>query len=320
MGKPNVVTKQYMKDNARFADACNFFLFGGQQVIKPEELKEKDVTELALPKGLKGAVAIEKIRDVLKICCVKTAGGVTYLIVGIENQADVHYAMVVRNMLYDALNYSSQAAACAKANRKNKELSDAEFLSGYAKTDVLHPVVTLTIFWNYGTWDGARSLHEMFDVQDKAILDYVSDYKLNLIVPEEIRDFEKFKTELGPVLEFISDAGDGKRLKKALKEKEERWSVLGNEEVNLLNICLKAKLKITSDSEEGAGNKVCKGIIELQEMSRAEGKAEGKAEGEACLSRLMHMLADRGYQLAEILSMTADAEKRAKLYEEYDIA
>lgn len=316
MGKPNVVTKQYMKNNARFADACNFFLFHGEQVIKPEDLAEKDVTELALPKGLKGAVAIEKIRDVLKGCCVKTANEVTYLIVGIENQADIHYAMVVRNMLYDALNYSSQVEACAKENRKNKELSDAEFLSGFVKTDTLHPVVTLTIFWNYGTWDGARRLHEMFDVQDKAILNYVSDYKLNLIVPEEIRDFEIFKTELGPLLEFISDAGSGKRLKMALKEKEDRWSVLGDEEVNLLNICLKTKLNITNGSEEGAGNKVCKGIIELQEMS----KAEGKAEGEECLNRLMHILADKGYQLAEIFSMTSDAEKRAKLYEKYDIA
>ncbi len=319
MGKPNVVTKQYMRDNARFADACNFFLFHGKQVIKPEDLVEKDVTELALPKGLQGAVAVEKVRDVLKGCCVKTAGGVTYLIVGIENQTDVHYAMVVRNMLYDALNYASQVGECAKENCRNKEVSDAEFLSGFAKTDVLHPVVTLTMYWNYGTWDGARSLHEMFDVQDKAILDYVSDYKLNLIVPEEIKDFDKFKTELGPVLEFISNAGSGSRLKKALQEKEERWSVLGNEEVNLLNICLKANLKITSGSGEGVGNKVCKGIIELQEMSRAEGKAEGKAEGEECLSRLMHILADKGYQMAEIFSMTSDAGKRTKLYEEYNI-
>ena len=83
MGKPNVVTKQYMKDNARFADACNFFLFHGEQVIKPEDLTEQDVTELALPKGLKGTVAIEKVRDILKGCCIKTSNGITYLIVGI---------------------------------------------------------------------------------------------------------------------------------------------------------------------------------------------------------------------------------------------
>lgn len=56
---------------------------------------------------------------------------------------------------------------------------------------------------------------------------------------------------------------------------------------------------------------MCKGIIELQEMSRAE--------GEECLSRLMHILADKGYQMAEIFSMTSDAGKRTKLYEEYNI-
>jgi len=216
-------------------------------------------------------------------------------------------------MLYDALNYSSQVEKCAKEHRKNKDVSAAEFLSGFAKTDMLYPVITLTIYWNYGTWDGARSLHEMLDVKDKNILDYVSDYKLNLIVPEEIKNFEKFKTELGPVLEFISDAGNGKRLKEALKEKEQRWSVLGNEEVNLLNICLDAKLKITSDSEEGAESKVCKGIIELQEMSRAEGKAEGKAEGEYLgrINTLVQLVRDG------LLSLVVAAERAQMTTEEF---
>ena len=282
MGKSNVVTKKYMQDNARFADACNFYLFDGEQVVKPESLAEQDVTELALPKGLKSKAAIEKIRDILKGCCVKTADGVTYFIVGIENQTDVHYAMVVRNMLYDALNYSSQVETCAKQHRKEKDVSGAEFLSGFAKDDRLHPVVTLTMYWNYGTWDGARSLHEMLEVQDKSILNYVSDYKLNLIVPEEIKDFEKFKTELGPLLEFISDASNGKKLKKAISEKRDRWSVFGDEEVDLLNSCLDANIKVTKKEaeKEGEEDKVCRGIIELQEMSREEGRLEGKLDGE----------------------------------------
>ena len=272
MGKPNVVTKRYMKDNARFADICNFYLYDGKEIIRPEDLSEKDITELALPKKLEKLVAIEKLRDVLKGCCVKTAGGITYLIVGVENQAD---------------------------------LSDAEYLSGLAKEDKLTPVITITIFWNYGVWDGARSLHEMFDIKDARVLDYVQDYKLNLIVPEEIEDFEKFKTELGPVLEFISNAGNGKRLKKALKEKEERWSVLGSEEVNLLNVCLKANLKITSNSEEGAGNKVCRGIIELQEMSKAEGKAEG------ILTTLLQLVQDG------LLSLSVGAQRAGMSEEEF---
>lgn len=320
MGKQNVVTKKYMQNNARFADVCNFYLFDGEQVIKPEDLIEKDVTELALPKGLKGVAAVEKVRDILRGCCVKTANGVTYLIVGIENQTDKHYAMVVRNMLYDALNYASQVETLSKAHRQSKDLSGAEFLSGFTKDDTLHPVITLTIFWNYGNWEGPRSLHEMLDVADKDILNYVADYRLNLIVPEEIKDFDKFKTELSPLLEFINCAHNGQKLKKALREKGKQWEYLSNDAVELLNICLDAKLQKEKNSEEGVGNNVCRGIRELQEMSRTEGKNEGKIEGEERLNNLMCALANRGYQLAEILSMISDAEKRAKLYEEYGIA
>ena len=278
MGKPNIVTKRYMQDNARFADLCNFYLFDGQQIIKPENLVERDVTELALPKGFENATAVEKVRDILKGCCVKTAGGITYLIIGIENQNDAHYAMVVRNMLYDSLNYSSQIESYAKQHRKNKDIAGAEFLSGFAKDDKLIPVITLTIYWNTGKWDGARSLHELLKVSDKSILKYVSDYKLNLIVPEEIEDFDKFKTELGPLLEFINAAGSDNTLEEALDEKGKQWEKMSVEAIDLLNTCLDAKLQIDDGSEEGAGN-MCKGIRELEAKRRAEGKAEGKAEG-----------------------------------------
>ncbi len=278
MGKPNIVTKRYMQDNARFADNCNFFLYNGQQIIKPENLIEKDVTELALPKGFESVEAVEKIRDILRGCCVKTADGVTYLIIGIENQNDAHYAMVVRNMLYDALNYSSQVERTAKRHRKNKDVTGAEFLSGFAKEDKLVPVITLTIYWNTGGWDGARSLHEMLDVNDEEILKYVSDYKLNLIVPDEIEDFDKFKTELGPLLEFINSAASGKKFTNAFETKRTRWETLSNEAIDLLNICLDAKLKIEKDLEKGVGN-VCKGLEEFWEMVRAEAEKQGLEEG-----------------------------------------
>ena len=313
MGKPNVVTKRYIQDNARFADICNFFLFDGQQIIKPENLVEKDITELALPKGFKAIKAVEKFRDILKGCCVKTADGITYLVVGIENQTDIHYAMVVRNMLYDALNYSSQVERYAKLHRKNKDVSDAEFLSGFAKDDKLVPVITLTIYWNTGTWDGARSLHEMLDISDKKMLNYVSDYKLNLIVPEEIEDFDKFTTELGLLLEFINEAANGKKFINALKEKGAKWENLSEEAIDLLNICLDAKLKVKSDSLKGVDS-VCRGIEEAMEIMRAE----GKAEGEARLSSLINILCSK-QQFEEIQKVTTDTELRNQYYVKYNL-
>lgn len=314
MGKKNTITKQYMQDNAKFADICNFYLYDGKDVIKADDLEEKDVTELALPKKLQDIVSVEKVRDILKSCCMKTANGVTYLIIGIENQIDTHYAMVVRNMLYDALNYSSQVGACAKQHKKNKDTTGAEFLSGFIKEDVLIPVITLTIYWNLGRWDGARSLHEMFYVTDRRLLRYVPDYKLNLIVPDEIDDFEKFRTELGPLFEFISCADDGNKLKVALAEKGQHWEKLSDEAIDLLNICFDAKICLEKTGEKGEGRNVCKGIRELEEMRRAE----GRAEGEERLSKLISQLcAEKKYEEVELV--TSDAKHREKYFTLYNL-
>ena len=49
MGKIDTVTKDYMKKNTVFADACNYFIYGGRQIIDPDKLQELDTTEIAVP-------------------------------------------------------------------------------------------------------------------------------------------------------------------------------------------------------------------------------------------------------------------------------
>lgn len=83
------------------------------------------------------------------------------------------------------------------------------------------------------------------------------------------------KAELGPVLEFISCADSGKEMKQALLTRRKQWENLSEEAVELLNTCVDAKIKINDSAEKGAGRNVCKGIEELMEMTKAEGKAEG---------------------------------------------
>ena len=36
MGVQDIVTKEYMKDEYRFADAFNYYLFHGEQVVQAE--------------------------------------------------------------------------------------------------------------------------------------------------------------------------------------------------------------------------------------------------------------------------------------------
>ena len=42
MGERDTKAKEYFSDNGRFADLCNVVLFGGEAVVKPEDLQERD--------------------------------------------------------------------------------------------------------------------------------------------------------------------------------------------------------------------------------------------------------------------------------------
>jgi hypothetical protein len=143
MSDKDTATKKYMQDKETFADAFNFFLYGGRQVIDPGKLEPLDTASIALPYGDNGkAVSMQKYRDILKKLTVMRDGRATYLMLGIENQSEVHYAMPVRNMLYNAIQYANQVEEIAKTHKANKDSgSRAEFLSGFHKTDRISPVI-----------------------------------------------------------------------------------------------------------------------------------------------------------------------------------
>lgn len=52
--KADTITKDYISDTNVFADVFNYFIYGGEQVITPEQLEERDPTEIALPYGADG--------------------------------------------------------------------------------------------------------------------------------------------------------------------------------------------------------------------------------------------------------------------------
>ena len=102
MGKADVVTKEYMQDEEVFADVFNYYLYKGKTVLTSSGLKEMDTTEV-VSVGQKKQETTQKYRDVLKSAVIKKDGKISYMLFGIENQKEVHYAMPVRNMIYDSL-------------------------------------------------------------------------------------------------------------------------------------------------------------------------------------------------------------------------
>ena len=278
MSKKDIVAKKFLSDNRRFADLCNYYFFDGKQLMQPEDLRPLDTTELvsiinpATPfNGLNANSNLQKLRDILKSTIVKHTRDRIYIIIGIENQSDIHYAMPVRTMLYDALNYTQQTENTAKRHRKNRDLKNrSEFLSGFAKTDKLIPVITLTVYWGSETWDAPRSLHEMLNTDDKDVLNYVSDYKLNLIAPNEITDFEKFRTSLGLVFKAIKYSSDENRMNSLLNDNSE-YNRLDGETVTAINTFTNINLNYT---EKEDFTDMCKAWDDHKLSGIREGKAE----------------------------------------------
>ena len=102
-----------MSDNEVFADAFNYLLYDGKQEIKPEDLKPLDTNSISIE--LKNT---KKNRDVFKILSAKRTNDIGLLILGVENQIKVHYAMPVRAMLYDSLQYASQVDMKSKERER----------------------------------------------------------------------------------------------------------------------------------------------------------------------------------------------------------
>lgn len=67
MRQADALTKEYLSNNEIFADVFNYLIYDGQQKILPENLIERDTSEITLPLGKRGELAtIQKFRDILK--------------------------------------------------------------------------------------------------------------------------------------------------------------------------------------------------------------------------------------------------------------
>lgn len=281
MGVADKETKAYMRENEIFADAFNFFLYDGAQKIQPGRLRELDTTELIQLPGTDEkqlSEVIQKYRDVLKSVVMMQDEKASYLLLGIKNQTEVHYAMPVRNMLYDAMQYGKQVSELAADHGKHRaelKMTGAEYLSGFLKTDKLLPVITLVIHFSDAEWDGAKSLHEMMEWPDAHLKEYVQDYKIQLIDPAKIRpeEFEKFSTSLREVLECIKYSKDKKKLRK-LVENNPRMTM----EVNAARVVQAVTGTKFRISEETEVVDMCQAIDEMVEDGIKEGIEKGKLE------------------------------------------
>lgn len=278
--RKSVVWRTFLRDNERFADVINGVCFYGQQVVRPESLKDRDsqyepvkVSEESTDKE-DYAWQKEKYRDVVK----KWAHGVTYVILGTEPQEKIDYAIAVRLLLYDVADYERQRAEISKEVRKMKGISEEEYLSGFLRTSKLSPMLTIILYSGLKPWDGPRSLHDMLDLAGlpEEIKSLIPDYKLNIVELRMFEDTSVFKTDLKHIIDFIKISNNREEMLK-LVNGEAYFKNMNPKAYDVIAeyANLKDLENVELEGEKGMETKnLCKAIEDLMQMSEKKGIAE----------------------------------------------
>ena len=178
--KPDIIIKNYWHNDEQFADFFNAVLFDGQQIIKPDELEDLDTEQSSILEHRKYTESIGASRDNVKIRKKSMLYGVEFVILGMEGQEHIHYAMPMRVMGYDYGTYKKQYDANIAKYKDVKGLSEDEYLSRMKKTDKFILVITIVVYYGEKPWDGATSLHGMLNIPKEMEL-FINDYKKHLV-------------------------------------------------------------------------------------------------------------------------------------------
>ena len=294
MGKSDAIGKELMRNNTYFADAFNAGLFGGEVLIDPNSLDEVDPAEIELEDTEMGSDEFwTKYRDVLKKALIKTDGKNYFVLLGVENQTEIHTAMPLRSLLYDTLRYTKQAEDIALEYRRQRKeghppkMTNAEFLSGWKYTDKLIPVITLVIYYGTEDWTGAKSLHDMFseDVDEK-ILECVPDYKINLIEPNKIEDFDKFQSDFGELLKSIRYKDDEAELTKVFSEMSDVDALI----IDAISYYVDDRCRLAAEPVEGG---------KMTMRSKAFDIAEERGKLANAVATVKNLIRDFGFSLEQ---------------------
>ncbi len=199
MGNKETIIIDYLSQPEVFAELFNGYVFGGKQVIQPEDLHETDgrlrflLTDME-SKGKKSTYeVIKRERDIVREVIV---GGRTarLAVFGVEHQSEIDYSMVLRTLTYDTLEYLKQAKAIEREHRRKRDVKGREFLSGFKKEDELLPTITIVFYTGKERWDAARDLKGLFGASPylEEMLPFMVAAPLNLISVYDVEDTTKY--------------------------------------------------------------------------------------------------------------------------------
>lgn len=279
--KPDIVVKNYWRNNEQFADFFNAVLFDGKEIIKADELEDIDTEESSILEHKDYAESIGAARDNVKIRKKSTIYNVELVILGMEGQERIHYAMPMRVMGYDYGTYKKQYDDNAKKYKNANGMSRDEYMSKMKKMDKFIPVITIVVYYGENPWDGALSLHEMLNIP-KEVEPFVNDYKMHLIEARKnnLKLHNINNIDLFNLLEILLNKDE-----KLKETKEKAIQYASEHDVDksvIMTVAGAANCKMDYDMIAGKGSvDMCTVFEETRFEGRLEGRLEGKLEGRA---------------------------------------
>ena len=298
MGKADVNVNIWLSEKKRFANLFNGVIYGGRQVILPEDLEEVNPVSSVSVKNRTGKTKnMKKYRDII----MKWRNQATLVLLANESQDKVHYAMPHKVMLYDGMDYETQIRnnwknfndrrkQNKKAGQSLEHLTAGEYLSRFRKKDRLIPIISLVFYYGSEPWDGPVDLYDMFRLEgtkeEKEILEkYLPNYKINLVDAERLEDVEKFSDDLQVILTMLRYRDSKEELKHYIDENKKFFQNVDYETSQAMKAFLNMK-QIPSETEQKEEMvDMCKAIQEMYDDGVKDGIQKGVERGIAAVIR-----------------------------------
>ena len=152
-------------------------------------------------------------------------------------------------------------------------------------------------------WDGPRTLHDLFNVENSAFLKHSTDYKLNLIEPLRMNEIEisKFQTDMRELLLYMNAAKNKQKLLQLAKDR--RLRDVNPITAHLINEVSNSRMRIKKGTVKVD---MCEAIKGIREDAMKEGIEQGFKQGH---KKVALNMASAGMSISVISQMTEESEE-----------
>ena len=284
----DIAEKYLLSYNDVFADIVNGAVFGGEEIVKSNELADANlITQFKDDQNIHH----EQVRDIAKFW---KKNEVIFSFIGIENQSAPDKDMILRIISYDGATYKSQMG-----------------------NESIYPVLTIVIYWGKYEWKAPVSLQERINCP-RELADVIPDYRFKLIDIGRLsgKELIKFKSDFRLVAEFIARQKEYKPGKEEIKHPEELLDLLdllaGDKRFKEL------KGKVKNIRKEGRIINMCELLDEIEnrgiekgiEQGIEKGIEKGRSEGEETATlRIAKKFKDSNVSIDIIMKATGLAKE-----------